>query len=252
MSPVAHRRIGTGPVRVIVLHDWFGTAEHWGAALDCLDPEGFSWALLDYRGYGRRREVPGAYTVPEIAGDVLALADELGWESFRLVGHSMGAKVAQQVLARAPGRVERLLGVAPVPPGPYELDEQGLALFRGARDRPENRRAVIDLVTGRRLGDRWLDAMVERSLSDSLPEAFGAYFESWHALDLEPSVKGSPLPVRLLVGAFDLALDAEFIARTWLPSYPNARIEVLPGTGHYPPHETPVAFAAAVEEFLRD
>ncbi|MFD9481580.1 hypothetical protein [Streptomyces nojiriensis] len=26
---IAHRRIGTGPVRVIVLHDWFGTSANW-------------------------------------------------------------------------------------------------------------------------------------------------------------------------------------------------------------------------------
>lgn len=79
---IAHRRIGTGPVRVIVLHDWFGTSANWGSVLDHLDPEGFSYAFLDYRGYGERRDVPGRYSLGEIADDVLELADQLGWDTF--------------------------------------------------------------------------------------------------------------------------------------------------------------------------
>lgn len=79
---IAHRRIGTGPVRVIVLHDWFGTSANWGSVLDYFDPEAFSYAFLDYRGYGDRRDVAGRHTVPEIADDVLALADEIGWDTF--------------------------------------------------------------------------------------------------------------------------------------------------------------------------
>ncbi|MFF1415604.1 alpha/beta fold hydrolase [Streptomyces sp. NPDC058289] len=34
-------------------------------------------------------------------------------------------------------------------------------------------------------------------------------------------------------------------------SYSNCRIRSLPGAGHYPPHESPVALATEVEAFLR-
>ncbi|MFE1411610.1 alpha/beta fold hydrolase [Streptomyces sp. NPDC058746] len=110
---IAHRRIGTGPVRVIVLHDWFGTSANWGSVLDYLDPEEFSYAFLDYRGYGERRDVSGRHTLAEIADDVLELADQLGWDTFSLLGHSMGGKAIQQVLVRAPERVEKLIGLTP-------------------------------------------------------------------------------------------------------------------------------------------
>ncbi|WP_306430820.1 alpha/beta fold hydrolase [Streptomyces sp. 2R] len=53
-----------------------------------------------------------------MAEDALALADGLGWESFSLVGHSMGGKAAQQVLAQAPRRVRKLVGLARSPPVP--------------------------------------------------------------------------------------------------------------------------------------
>ncbi|MGW1776020.1 alpha/beta fold hydrolase [Streptomyces sp. NPDC002104] len=248
---IAHRRTGTGPVRVIVLHDWFGTSANWGSVLDHLDPREFSYAFLDYRGYGDRRDVPGRYALPEIADDVLALADELGWDTFSLLGHSMGGKAMQQVLVRAPERVEKLIGVNPVPAGPYEMDDATHDLFHGAAASADNRRAILDIVTGRRASPYWLERMVAHSLDVSRPEAFAAYLASWQPLDLSAAVKGSTVPVLVLVGEYDLALTVDFMRSTWQVSYPNCRIQPLPGAGHYPPHETPVAFATEVEAFLR-
>ncbi|MGW6707819.1 alpha/beta fold hydrolase [Streptomyces sp. NPDC054956] len=53
-------------------------------------------------------------------------------------------------------------------------------------------------------------------------------------------------------GAFtmDPALGAGTLRETWMRWYPNARLEVLPGTGHYAPEESPEAVAAAVERYL--
>ncbi|MEV7611618.1 alpha/beta hydrolase [Streptomyces sp. NPDC089799] len=249
--PIAHRRIGTGPVRVIVLHDWFGTSANWGSVLDYFDTDAFSYAFLDYRGYGERREVPGRFDVPEIAEDVLTLADELGWDSFSLIGHSMGGKAVQQVLALAPERVEKLVGLTPVPAGPYEMDAATLGLFRGAAGSAGNRRAIVDLITGNRASGHWVDRMVAHSLEISDEGAFASYLESWRTLDLSDAVKGSPVPVLVLVGEYDAALTAEVMRATWSVWYPNARVHTLPGAGHYPPQETPVAFVTEVESFLR-
>ncbi|MFI5619412.1 alpha/beta fold hydrolase [Streptomyces sp. NPDC051567] len=248
---IAHRRIGTGPVRVIVLHDWFGTTANWGSVLDYLDPGAFSYAFLDYRGYGDRRDVPGSYDLPEIADDVLALADELGWATFSLLGHSMGGKAAQQVLVRAPERIEKLIGLTPVPASPYAMDEATHALFYGAAEAPENRRAILDLVTGNRASRHWLERMLAHSLAVSRPEAFAGYLASWQQSDLSAAVKGNTVPVLVLVGEYDLALTAGTARDTWQTWYPNCRVRTIPGSGHYPPHETPVAFATEVEEFLR-
>ncbi|MEU8772534.1 alpha/beta hydrolase [Streptomyces sp. NPDC048606] len=248
---IAHRRIGTGPVRVIVLHDWFGTSANWGSVLDYLDPEGFSYAFLDYRGYGDRRDVAGAHTLAEIADDVLALADQLGWDTFSLLGHSMGGKAVQQVLARSPERIEKLVGLTPVPAAPYEMDEATHALFHGAAEDPEKRRIILDLVTGNRAGRYWIDRMVAHSLAVSRPEAFAAYLTDWQSLDLTSAVKGSTVPVLVLVGEYDLALTAEVMRVGWQGLYPNCRVHTIPGAGHYPPHETPVAFVTEVEAFLR-
>ncbi|MEU3895363.1 alpha/beta hydrolase [Streptomyces sp. NPDC029519] len=179
------------------------------------------------------------------------MADELGWERFSLVGHSMGGKAVQQVLARAPLRVRRLVGLTPVPAGPYPLDSDGEALFYGAAQDRDKRRAIVDLVTGHRASAVWIDLMVDRSLEWLTREAFGSYVKDWVTTDLTQQIIGRPVPVKVIVGEHDLALTAETMHATWLTHYPNAELEELANSGHYPMYETPVALAATLETFLR-
>jgi pimeloyl-ACP methyl ester carboxylesterase len=248
---ISHRLIGAGDHRVLILHDWFGTSVGWGSFLDYLDGDAFSYAFMDYRGYGLRKDVSGAFTLAEIADDALALADQLGWERFSLVGHSMGGKAAQQVLAQAPERVRKIVALAPVPAGPYPLDADGEALFYGAAEDRDKRLAILDLVTGQRCSRVWLDRMVDHSLRDSTREAFGGYVHDWVSADLTDRISGNPVPVKVIVGAHDLALTAEVMRGTWLAHYPAAELEEFANCGHYPTHEAPVALATTIETFLR-
>ena len=66
--------IGSGPHKVICLNGWFGHARGWGPLLHSLDQQHFSYAFMDYRGYGARRGSGGPYTMAQIAQDALALA----------------------------------------------------------------------------------------------------------------------------------------------------------------------------------
>lgn len=248
----SHQRVGEGAHKVIGLHGWFGDRTAFAALWPHLDGAAFSYAFMDQRGYGGAKDVAGAYTIEEIARDALALADALGWERFSLVGHSMGGKAIQQVLADAPERVRALVGIAPVPASGVPFDEQGWGLFSGAADAPANRRAIIDFTTGNRLTGVWLDAMVANSLRVSTRDAFAAYLDSWAKGDFHERIAGNPVPVQLLVGEHDPALGAATMEQTWLKWYPNARLATLSNAGHYPTDETPIALATAIESFLRD
>lgn len=248
---IPHRTIGSGPHTVFCLHGWLGSCTGWGEDFcRALDGDRFRYVFVDYRGYGERKDVEGEHTIDEMARDVLALADELDVHQFSLVGHSMGGSAAQRVVSIAPDRVLQLVGVSAVPAEGVPLDEQGEALFAGAAQQDENRFAIVDLTTGNRLTRRWVDAIVQHSVERSTREAFGDYFRSWSAGGFADELKGNPVPALTVVGEHDPALGEATAKGTWMQTYPNARLEVMPNAGHYAMYETPIALASSIERFL--
>lgn len=249
--PLPHQRIGDGPHPVLAVHGWFADRTAYAPVLPDLDRTAFSYAVVDLRGYGEAKDAPGPYTTAEAAADLLALADRLGWDRFSVVGHSMGGSVAQRVLAAAPGRVRRLVGISPVPAAGLLMPPEQWELFAGAAGNPGNRRAIIDVTTGGNRPAAWLDRMVRRSLERSDATAFRAWLDSWAREDFHTEVAGSDVPALAVVGALDPALGAELTRRTWLRCYPKGRVTELPRAGHYAMDETPLELIRVVEDFLR-
>ncbi|MGH8822067.1 MAG: alpha/beta fold hydrolase, partial [Rhodoferax sp.] len=79
-----HQIVGTGSHRVIAVHGWFGSASGWGPLTKILDRDKFTYAFMDARGYGGMKGSAGPFTVEQMADDVVALADGLGWDKFDL------------------------------------------------------------------------------------------------------------------------------------------------------------------------
>ena len=248
-SPVI---LGSGGHRVVAVHGWFGSAQGWGSLPQYLDGSTHTYAFMDLRGYGTRKDVPGEYTLEEAAGDVLAVADELGWTEFSVIGHSMGGKIGHKVLHQAPSRVRRLVGINPVPAAATPMDEQTWGLFDGAAADPRNREAIIDFTTGSRLTKTFIDHVAGHSLETSDVHAFSAYLRMWAKEDFSAQVSsaGSGVPVKVIVGETDPAISAEVARETWLVYFPGAELEVMTNAGHYPMFETPVALATSIERFL--
>lgn len=242
--------VGAGAHKVICLNGWFGHARGWGPFVQHLDTTRFSYAFMDYRGYGARKVSAGPYTMRQIAQDVLAMANDLGWETFSLIGHSMGGMAIQQVLAYAPDRVRSLVAITPVPASGVPFDEDGWAFFSSAIESLEARRAIIDLTTGNRLTPTWINAVAQASVNHSDQQAFGAYLHAWAKTDFTDQIIGKMLPVLVLAGQHDPALGEETSKATWLQHYPNATLHVLANAGHYPMDETPVALATIIEKFM--
>jgi pimeloyl-ACP methyl ester carboxylesterase len=105
---------GRGPVRAVVIHGWFYDWRIFESMLPALDPEVFSLAFMDCRGYGSSRAMSGTFDVDTMAADAVELASHLAWERFAVVGHSMGGKAALRAAASAPHRVTRILALTPV------------------------------------------------------------------------------------------------------------------------------------------
>ena len=243
--------IGSGDRHVLAVHGWFGSARGWGSLPDFLDRSTYTYAFMDLRGYGARQEVAGEFTMEEAAADAITLAGELGWDRFSVIGHSMGAKVAHQMLLQAPDRLDKLVGLNPVPPGAVPMDEQGWELFSGAAANAGNRAAIIDFTTGSKLTATFINHVVRHSLENSNQAAFAAYLHAWAKTDFSGKVQpDTSTPVKVIVGVNDPALSADVMEKTWLVCFPEAEMTIFPDAGHYPMFESPVSLATSIEEFL--
>jgi len=248
-----YHRHGNGAHVVFVLHGWFGDARAFAPMEAGLDGNAFSYIFMDSRGYGRMRGVAGSHTMAETARDALALADSLGVDAFSVIGHSMGGMAMEQLALLAPGRIRRLVAVAPVPSCGVALDAAARAQFLAAAGSVAARRAIIDRSTGGRLPPAWLDWKAQYSWEYSDQAAFAASFLAWSGMDFSADVKAAACrtPLLVLTGQHDPRFDAALMRRTTLAWYPQARLEVLANAGHYPMNETPLALAASIEAFLR-
>ena len=98
---LGHRVVGSGSNKVIVLHDWSVSCEgDYEYALPFFDLEKLTMAFVDVRGYGRSKNIIGSYNTDEITADIQAVADNLGWEKFSLIGHSMTGMAVQKIMCR--------------------------------------------------------------------------------------------------------------------------------------------------------
>ena len=241
---------GNGPVRAILIHGWFGDAHDFDAMFNAIDPAVFSFACVEFRGYGNRKGEQGPYDIATIAADAVALADRLGWERFNIVGHSMGGKAALKVAADVPDRVEKLCGISPVWAGRSPFDDARLALFRAAKDALPARQGIIANTTGGRLPPVWCRRVAEHSMTISDRAAFAAYFESWALDDFASAAAGLAVSTLAIIGAHDPGVSEQATRATWLAHLPNASMAVLPDAGHYAANECPLILAAHLAAFL--
>ncbi|WP_136477365.1 alpha/beta hydrolase [Pseudomonas sp. DG56-2] len=119
-------------VPVIALHGWLDNANSFARLAPKLS--GLRILALDLAGHGHSdHRPPGAsYALWDYAHDVLRVAEQMGWERFALLGHSLGAIVSVVLAGSLPERITRLAlidGVIPPTSGPQDAAERmGMAL----------------------------------------------------------------------------------------------------------------------------
>jgi pimeloyl-ACP methyl ester carboxylesterase len=101
----------------LLVHGLGGSSVTWVEVIEGLSEHG-PVVAVDLPGFGRTPIVDeDPLTMQGYVDFVLAVADELGWDSFTLHGNSMGGLVGTLLAADHPERVERLVLVSPaVPP----------------------------------------------------------------------------------------------------------------------------------------
>jgi len=248
--PIGHRIFGKGPIKVLACHGWFGSSLDWSAMEPALDKERFTFTWLDQRGYGLSMDRQGQYSVDEIAEDALALANELQWSHFHLIGHSMGGKVVQRIMQRATAKVRSVVALTPVPASGVPFDSDTYNAFEAAPGSDDMRRGLISYSISGRHAPAWVEHLVQQSRRNSRPEAMLGYLSSWAREDFSAQVQGLQTPMLVLVGEHDPALRPELMQATFLRCYPRAELDTISNAGHYPMWETPIDLASRIQRFM--
>ncbi|WP_031340878.1 alpha/beta fold hydrolase [Xanthomonas maliensis] len=102
-----------GTRRVLALHGWLDNAASFLPLSAQLQTADMDLVLLDLPGHGHSAWLPvGAdYTLASALGNLLLVADALGWERFDLLGHSLGGGIASLLAAAAPERIASLVAI---------------------------------------------------------------------------------------------------------------------------------------------
>ncbi|HEX3921467.1 MAG TPA: alpha/beta fold hydrolase [Streptosporangiaceae bacterium] len=95
---------------VVLLHGFPDSGRLWRHQVTALSAAGFRVIVPDLRGYGRsgKPEAVEAYSLPLLAGDVLAVLADLGIERAHVVGHDWGAALAWGLGSLVPDKVDHL------------------------------------------------------------------------------------------------------------------------------------------------
>ncbi|MFV0437222.1 MAG: alpha/beta fold hydrolase [Desulfopila sp.] len=248
---LSFRHVGKGDLQVMVVHGWKTDHRCYEGLFPSLDGDIATYVFVDQRGYGKSMELAGPYTVMQVAADMLELADHLGWRTFHVIGHSMGGKVIQRLMADYPGRISSAIGITPCPAAKIPFDAAGWDLFAAAAVSQKKREEIFRLSTADRYTDSWYHYITGESVAMSRPEAFRAYLDSWVNDDLVSAIAGCTTPIKVIVGRNDPDLNEEVIRQTYGVWLPNCEIVVLEKCGHYPMLECPLELAAEIENFLQ-
>ncbi|MFJ8621335.1 alpha/beta fold hydrolase [Kitasatospora sp. NPDC093550] len=266
---------GTGtarPTPLLLLH---GFPQHWYAwrhllpllsgefRLLCLDLPGFGWSQAP-RGSG--------YTTEDRARLVLAALDRLGLDRVGLVGHDWGAWTGFELALRAPERFTGLLALNMTHPWPRQRALLGTAWrfwYTALLEYPGVGRRVVRRYPGLlaqllRRGvpsteTPWpAEELASYVTAGSTPEAaYAAERLHWGFVvrDIPRLALGRfrhrrlTVPTHLLGGALDPVIHPALLSTAGAPA-DRLTAEVLPGCGHFLPHERPEEVAAAVRRLF--
>ncbi|MBM4204544.1 MAG: alpha/beta hydrolase [Gammaproteobacteria bacterium] len=114
-----HARIsGEGPP-VLLLHGYPQTHAIWHRVAPRIAAAGFTVVVADLPGYGRSSVPPlddiNAFTKRAMAHSLVEAMASHGFETFTVVGHDRGARVAYRMALDHPGHVQRLITLDVMP-----------------------------------------------------------------------------------------------------------------------------------------
>ncbi len=254
---LAYWSYGTGQSKVMVLHDWMGNSQNYQPLVPYLDAEKYTYVFADLRGYGKSRHLSGAYTATEAAADVTALAMDLGWTRYSLVGHSMSGMIAQRVAiddwVSSRHALDAVVLITPVPASGVRFDAETTGFVRGVIHNADLTEQYAAAVSGGQATIGFARGMAKRQIEENAVAAMSAYASMWMETDFSAEARAAEVGTPMLVigGRLDLPPYQEDSLRATIGAwYPNMEFAFAADAGHYVMLQEPVFTVAAIERFL--
>ena len=239
---------GTAGPTVVLLHG--ATLDHraWAPQTEAL-ADRFRVVVPDLRGHG---ESTGDFAFEDAVQDVLALLDEVSVPRVVLVGLSLGANIAQEVLHREPDRVQALV-VADATcnttaRAPWAAPMTVAALNAQAMLAGDDfgRHAAEATAIDPQVQAYALEVNAHRSNQETVAILSSLLTT---ALRSEPTYR-LPVPTLLVHGDRDRIGDIATGTRAWAGREPLAAYAVIPDAGHASNLDNPEVFTAVLRTFL--
>jgi pimeloyl-ACP methyl ester carboxylesterase len=241
VSELAYTRLGDGPRPLALLHGFLGSGRNLatlarGLAAGARDSSVY---LFDLPGHGESAPLPADADLGTLAREMLGTVRRLDGSPWTVVGHSLGGRVALEMLRFEPTAVAHtaLLDITPsaLPPGGETA--RVVAALVGAPDSASTRQelrawfagaglapSLIDwlLLNLTRDGDR-LDWRIDR-------QALAALYPRINAEDLWPAVETRGSRVHAIRGSLSSYVSDADCRRL---EAAGARVDTIDGAGHF-------------------
>jgi pimeloyl-ACP methyl ester carboxylesterase len=254
---LAYEDRGTGePVVFIAGHG--GTGRTWlPHQVPAFLAAGYRVITFDNRGIGATENAEG-FTTQTMVADTAALIESVGAAPARIVGVSMGAFIAQELMVSRPELVRAAVLMATR----GRLDEARQS-FQNAE--AELYASGIQLPASYEAKIRLLEGFSRKTMNDDAAVAdWIAMFTTWPSkrtpglrcqLDVAPHSNRLPAyrniaaPV-LVIGFADDVVTPPYLGREVADAMPNGRYQQIPDTGHLGFFERPEAVNTAILQFF--
>jgi esterase len=245
--------LGNGP-DLIFLHGLFGAGDNWKSIARSLSDH-YRIHLIDLPNHGRSPWVDDP-SYPAMAACVQQWIDQQGITSYRLLGHSMGGKVAMQMALNEHSlRIEKLI-VVDIAPKFYPPHHQGIFKALNSIDLSlyQDRQSVETQL------EPWVDDKgIRQFLLKSLFKKNGVMNWRFNYPILEQHYDEIAQAPTMTVPfqqptLFIKGMNSQYIGAEDQPQintlFPNAQAKLIEGAGHWPHAEKPNVFIKIIEKFL--
>ena len=238
---------------VVLSHSLASSMVMWNPQLKLLESH-FRVLRYDMRGHGKSEATDGAYTLDQLAADVIGLLDALNIHFVHFVGLSIGGMIGQCLALDYADRLKSLslCDTAPVIP------EEAKPLFeeRLNRARDKGMEALVEETLGRWFTMPFLKrnpAEVEIIRKNILATPLAGFIGCSNAilgLNYLERLSGIKLPTLIMVGEDDPGTPVAASAAMH-EQIQNSKMVVLPAAAHLSNIEQAEAFNTALLGFLK-